>query len=257
MLSVAPILAFADNYIWMILNTERHSAVLVDPGDAAPVFDVLQTRGIKPVAILITHHHADHTAGIHALVTAYNIPVYGPECENIRCLSQYVREGDVIQFDDVMLTLHVMEVPGHTRGHLAYYGEGMLFCGDTLFSGGCGRLFEGTAAQMYASLNKIAALPDNTQIYCAHEYTAANLEFARTVEPNNPDILHRIHAVALRRQAGQSTVPSLLGEEKHSNPFLRCHLSPVKTAAENFAGHTLTDASAVFATVRRWKDSLD
>jgi hydroxyacylglutathione hydrolase len=257
MLSIEPIAAFADNYIWMLVDQNSRKAVLVDPGDAAPVLDVLQQRGITPVAIFITHHHADHTRGIHQLVTAYNMPVYAPAQEIIPCATHPVREGDSIKVDALALNFQVLDVPGHTRGHVAYYAQDMLFCGDTLFTGGCGRLFEGTAAQMYASLTKIAALPAQTLIYCAHEYTAANLNFARLVEPDNSELQQRIHATAQQRQARQATVPASLALEKQTNPFLRCHLPAIKAAAENFSGHALADGTAVFAVVRHWKDTLD
>ncbi len=188
--------AFEDNYIWVIRGNSRTYAALVDPGDAAPVLAALPRLGITPVAILCTHHHADHVGGIPELLEHFpGLPVYGPAHENIDTLTQHLHDNDEVRLPELGLNFRVLEVPGHTRGHIAYFGHGWLFCGDTLFSAGCGRLFEGTAAQMHTSLSRLAGLPGDTRVYCAHEYTQANLRFAQTVEPENADI------AAYRREA--------------------------------------------------------
>jgi hydroxyacylglutathione hydrolase len=254
-LQIKAIPAFSDNYIWAITAADK--AILVDPGDATPVFEFLQQHQITPVGILITHHHYDHTGGIHDLTTAYSMPVYAPAHESVRGVTHTVKAGDNIDFAEFDACINVMDVPGHTRGHVAYVLENCLFCGDTLFTAGCGRLFEGTAEQMHNSLSQISLLPDDTLVYCAHEYTAANLQFAQVVEPDNPDIQARIQTTAKLRQDGQATVPALLSLEKQTNPFLRGHLPHVAHAAETFAGKTLATPASVFATLRYWKDTLD
>jgi hydroxyacylglutathione hydrolase len=262
MLTVQGVHAFEDNYIWLIRQTGRPHVAIVDPGDAAPVIAAMNSEGLQPVAILITHHHWDHTGGISDLLNQYSIPVYGPAKESIPHRTQALTEGNVVHIPELDSQFQVLDVPGHTKGHIAYYhpsedGEAMLFCGDTLFAGGCGRLFEGTAEQMHQSLSKILALPDNTQVYCAHEYTEANLVFARIAEPDNQALIERQGDVRRLRQMGKPTVPSLLGLEKATNPFLRCHQASIVKAAENFAGRSLPEPAMVFGTVRHWKDTLD
>jgi hydroxyacylglutathione hydrolase len=206
------------------------------------------------VAILITHHHGDHTGGIRRLTQNFpHIPVYGPARESIAGLTERLREGNVIEV--LGQPFSVMELPGHTAGHIAYYGDRTLFCGDTLFACGCGRLFEGTPEQMHASLAKIAALPGETLVYCAHEYTLANIGFAKWVEPNNPELLQRERDDSARRQQHLPTVPSRLELELHTNPFLRSAEPTVIAAAEGFAGRRLRSGPDVFGTVRYWKDS--
>jgi len=247
--------AFEDNYIWLIRGTSSRHVALVDPGDAQPVLSALQRLALTPVGILCTHHHGDHVGGIADLVNAYpELPVYGPGNENIAGITQAVGGGDQVTLPALGLKLDVLSVPGHTRGHLAYYGHGWLFCGDTLFSAGCGRLFEGTAAQMHESLSRLAALPDSTLVYCAHEYTLANLRFARTVEPENPDIAvwTREAEALIARQL--PSIPSTIARERAVNPFLRAAHPGVRRAAERQAGIPLPDEVAVFATIRQWKD---
>lgn len=222
MLHVVPIPAFTDNYIWLIVNPDNHQAAVVDPGDAQPVLDYCQQHGLELCTILITHHHPDHVGGVNKLVKHYNIPVYGPALENIPDCDHKLSEGDVVTLEQLdHLKLNVIDVPGHTSGHIAYYGNGWLFCGDTLFAGGCGRLFEGTPAQMHTSLAKLKALPPQTQVFCAHEYTQANLAFAITIEPDNLDLQQRIQDVAKLRQQQQPTIPSSIDIELKTNPFLR------------------------------------
>ncbi len=187
MLQVSPVRAFSDNYIWLIrAPADPGAAVVVDPGDDRPVEEALQQQGLRLGAILVTHHHADHVGGVVALVARHGAPVFGPAREKMPCAVQALDDGGTAALDHLGLQFSVMAVPGHTLGHIAYAGHGALFCGDTLFSAGCGRLFEGTAAQMLASLDRLAALPDDTQVYCAHEYTLSNLRFAAAVEPTQP-----------------------------------------------------------------------
>lgn len=249
--------AFDDNYIWLIGCDDSTQVTAVDPGDAGPVLAYLQRQGLTLEAILITHHHHDHTGGIAGLLARYPVPVYGPSNERVEGLSHPLREGENITLCDGRLTFTTIETPGHTRGHLCYYGEGVLFSGDTLFTAGCGRLFEGTPAQMHASLEKLRRLPDTTLVYCAHEYTEANLRFARIAEPGNRATEERQCAVSALRQQGVSSVPEHLAVEKASNPFLRTAVPSVIAAAERFVGHSLDGPAAVFATVRHWKDTLD
>lgn len=257
MMEVRRIHAFDDNYIWLIGCENNPNVAIVDPGDADPVFAFLEQEQLNPVAILITHHHGDHTGGVQELVAKFDIPVYGPAHERIPALTHPVVENDTVKLGACGLTFHVLDTPGHTRGHVCYVGHDALFCGDTLFTGGCGRLFEGSPEQMYASLEKLRALPDSTQVYCAHEYTQANLAFAVVAEPENPVIRARLEEVRQLRARHQDTVPASLGLEKETNPFLRSHVPALIAAAEHFAGHTLPSPSAVFATVRYWKDTLD
>jgi hydroxyacylglutathione hydrolase len=308
MLRIQAIAAFEDNYIWLLRDGQQ--AVAIDPGDAGPVIAALEQAGASLAAVLITHRHYDHTGGIAELAARYAMPVYGPAREKIAGLSHPLNEGDEVAV--LGARLRVLEVFGHTAGHIAYVSTplnasvsappdasvsappdasvstppdasvsappdasvstpldasvstppdttegGLLFCGDTLFTGGCGRLFEGSAAQMQASLAKIAALPDETWVYCAHEYTQANLRFARLVEPDNPALLARIRDTDARRARGLPTVPARLGLEKQSNPFLRWDVAAVKQAAESFAGRPLAHPAEIFGVLRRWKDSLD
>ncbi len=257
MLEVRPIHAFDDNYIWLIGCKNNPHVAIVDPGDAELVIERVEKAGLKPVAILITHHHGDHTAGVKTLVQQYGIPVYGPAHERIPALTHAVAEGDTVTLNECDLHFQVLDTPGHTRGHVCYLGHDALFCGDTLFTAGCGRLFEGTAEQMYASLEKLRTLPDETVVYCAHEYTQANLAFAVIAEPENAATSERLENVRRLRADHRDTVPALLGLEKETNPFLRSHVPALILAAEDFAGHPLKTPAEVFATVRRWKDSLD
>ncbi|MBX6393914.1 MAG: hydroxyacylglutathione hydrolase [Burkholderiales bacterium] len=250
--TVVSIPAFSDNYIWT-LRDERH-AVVVDPGDASPVQDYLRREGLKLAAILITHHHNDHTGGVAALKRAHDVPVYAPHDERIPEASRRVREGDTVELPAFGLKLEVLEVPGHTRTHVAYYGAGMLFCGDTLFACGCGRLFEGTPAQMRDSLAKLMALPDDTRVYCAHEYTLSNIAFARAVEPGNAALAEREARDRAAREAGRPTLPSTIGLEKATNPFLRTDEPAVAAAAAQFLQRTPASAVDVFAAIREWKN---
>jgi len=260
-MNVVPVCAFDDNYIWIIHNGNPINSgpdiVVVDPGDAEPVIRAIEQNGWRLRAILLTHHHYDHTGGVEDLIRLKDVPVYGPAHESIRCLTHPLREGDQLDFEDIGIHLEVLDTPGHTRGHICYYDHNALFCGDTLFAAGCGRIFEGTPAQMYESLEKIRALPSETQIYCAHEYTLQNLNFARVVEPDNLDIVERLEKVTRLRGEDRPSVPSSLAEELLTNPFLRSHQPILAQNASAFAKRDLATPAEVFAVVRAWKDHLD
>jgi len=267
MLSVQAVKAFDDNYIWLIRRPDRPQVAIVDPGDAEPVIAAITAQGLKPVAILITHHHWDHVGGIDGLLAHYpqQLPVYGPAKESIPHLSQPLGEGDSVRIDALDADFRVLDVPGHTAGHIAFFyakshaaaDSNMVFVGDTLFAGGCGRLFEGTPAQMHDSLSRIAALPEDTQVYCAHEYTEDNLVFARVAEPNNTALQARQQTVQQQRAQGLATVPSRLADEIATNPFLRSAQPEIIRGAEGFSGRKLSAGAEVFAVVRHWKDTLD
>lgn len=248
---VTAIRAFKDNYIWL-LRAGRHAAV-VDPGDAAPVLDVLNAQQLQLAAILVTHHHPDHVGGLADLLAARAAPVYGPD-EPIDGITQRVADGDRVRLPELGIDFDVLAIPGHTRAHVGYYGAKLLFCGDTLFACGCGRVFEGTPAQMHASLSRLAALPDDTKVYCAHEYTLANIAFARAVEPDNAALAARERADGETRRADQPTVPSTIGLEKKTNPFLRCREPDVIAAASRVRGSPPANAVEVFAAIREWKN---
>lgn len=255
MLKIIPIPAFTDNYIWAIINPINRCCTVVDPGDAKPVIDFLQSEQLHLDAILITHHHHDHTGGVQQLRDTYSAMTYGPTLE-AQHIDNKLSDGNVIDLAAMQLKLSIFDIPGHTKGHIAYYNSQWLFCGDTLFSAGCGRLFEGTAEQMYHSLAKMTTLPDDISIYCAHEYTAANLKFAQTVEPENSMIQLRIHDVTALRKHQQPTLPSTLGLEKSTNPFLRCHIPAVIQAVQQHTGEQLIDPVKIFQALRAWKDTF-
>ena len=250
-LDIFPLPAFEDNYIWC-LRRDRALAV-VDPGDAAPVLRHLADSGARLAAILITHHHRDHTGGIAELIARHPVPVFAPAAETVAGTTHPLQGGDRIELPGVGIDFEVLDFAGHTRGHLGYYRPGTLFCGDTLFGCGCGRLFEGTAAQMHASLQRLADRPASTRVCCAHEYTESNLRFAHLVEPDNEDIaLHATRCRALRA-AGKPTLPSTLDIERRINPFLRTAVPAVQAAARHH-GAKGNDEVAVFAALREWKN---
>jgi hydroxyacylglutathione hydrolase len=258
MTSIIPIPAFADNYIWLLREDGR--AAVVDPGDAAPVIAYLEREGIELTAILNTHHHADHVGGNRTLLARWPVPVFGPSRESIPGVTRTLAEGDTITLPGIELSLSVLDVPGHTAGHIACVGRvadgPIVFCGDTLFSGGCGRLFEGTPVQMVNSLFKLAALPVETRVFCGHEYTVANLRFALEVERANVPLQQRQAREQAKRDRGEPTVPSTILDERATNPFLRIDEPSVRAAAERHAGRKLVDRVAVFAEVRAWKNAF-
>lgn len=253
-LQVTAIPAFNDNYLWLI--HDHAYAAIVDPGDAAAVEAALARYQLKLAAILLTHHHADHAGGVKALVSHWQVPVYGPAGEQIPGISHPLRENDRVSLSSPSLQLSVLDVPGHTAGHIAYVAqdEGWLFCGDTLFAGGCGRLFEGTAAQMTQSLEKLAALPDQTKVYCAHEYTVSNLRFAVAAEPGNLNIAQRLAEALDLRDRDIATVPSTIGEEKRTNPFLRYREKSIADGLKATGRLQNDDPVSVFAALREWKN---
>lgn len=268
MILPVPVPAFQDNYIWLVADPslsgdDSHpdgtvpagsKVIIIDPGAAAPVQQYLAAHDLHPCAILVTHHHYDHVDGIAALCRQYAVPVYGPANSAIPGLSHPLQDHDVIDLDNGM-QFRVIATPGHTLDHLCYYTPGLLFCGDTLFVAGCGRLFEGSPAQMFDSLSRLTELPPDTRVYCTHEYTLSNLEFARQVEPGNSDISTRLEQVRQLRSRNQPSVPSTLALELQSNPFLRCSEPAVMAAASQFAGRTVSTAVETFKVIRFWKDS--
>lgn len=251
-LEVLGLPAFADNYIWA-LRRGAHVAV-VDPGEEQPVLDYLAATGARLCAILATHHHRDHVGGIEAIRAVHPVPVFGPAAEAIAGVDHPLADGDRVALPELDLEFEVLAVPGHTRGHLAYYRRGMLFCGDTLFGAGCGRLFEGTPATMFASLSRLAALPEDTQVYCAHEYTLSNLKFAAAVEPGSAAVKARTEMTAKLRVDGRPSVPSSLATELATNPFLRWSAPDVVAAAQRHLGRAPHGPAEVFAAIRDWKD---
>jgi hydroxyacylglutathione hydrolase len=256
-MTLIPVPAFQDNYLWVLHDGQR--ALVVDPGDAQPVLDLLRQDGLQLDAILVTHHHADHVGGVDRLRNETGAHVIGTGRERIPAPLQQVFGGDEVEV--LGIRFRVIDVPGHTAGHIAFFapdvnGKPLLFCGDTLFSGGCGRLFEGTPAQMLASLDALSALPADTRVCCAHEYTLSNLRFAQAVDPGNQALLqYRQHCEALRSR-GQPTLPAVLGEELRINPFLRARQPEVARAAQAFNGADPGDAVAVFAAIRQWKNDF-
>lgn len=251
MLSITAIPALEDNYIWL-LQHERH-AVAVDPGEAAPVLDFLNKNGLQLEAILCTHRHHDHVDGIEELRGVYNVPVYGRSHPKNPHITHDLREGDRLSLDVLDIEFDIIEVPGHFDGHIAFIAPHILFCGDIMFGAGCGRNFEGTLAQLHRSLQRLAALPDDTLAYCAHEYTANNLRFAQACEPGNPDILRRIDETRALRVAKRPTVPFTIAQEKATNPYLRC-AKPEIIRTLKARGLEDTSELAIFTALRDWRD---
>ena len=254
MLAIHAVPAFKDNYIWMLESGGK--AVAVDPGDAAPVERFLEENAFTLTAVLATHHHMDHVGGLEALARRWKCPTFGPAREVAAHLDRRLAEGDGFTVPGIEVTLETLDIPGHTAGHIALFGAGALFCGDTLFACGCGRLFEGTPAQMSDSLGKLARLPGETRVYCGHEYTMANIRFAEAVEPGNRALAARKVREQAKRARGEATLPSTIADELATNPFLRCAEPAVIAAAQHKAGRSLSTQVEVFAAVRAWKDAF-
>ena len=246
--------AFADNYVWTL--RDARCAAVVDPGDARPVIEYLEREKLELVAILNTHHHADHVGGNAGLLARWKVPVFGPNDERIREVTQRLKDGARCTLPHFGIEFGVMEIPGHTRSHIAFHGGGMLFSGDTLFAAGCGRLFEGTPRQMHDSLSRLMQLPDDTRVYCGHEYTLANIRFAKAAEAANPQLVKWEHAASALRARNEPTLPSTIGAEKSANPFLRCDQPGVIAAASQYAGRPLKDPVSVLGAIRDWKNNF-
>lgn len=258
MVVIIPICALADNFIWLI-HDGRH-AVAVDVGDADPLLERLDALNLTLSAVLCTHHHADHVSGNAALAKRCSVSVYGPENEKIPARTVSLRGGEMLTLPGLEIPCRVLAAPGHTLGHLAYAIETpegtALFCGDTLFAAGCGRVFEGTASMMWQSLSALMTLPETTRIYCGHEYTLSNLRFACAVEPDNAALIAREVAVRTLRDAGEPSVPSTLAEERATNPFLRVDVPAVQAAAHAYSGKPCVTALETFTVLRAWKDGF-
>ena len=255
MLTTTALPAFQDNYIW-VLHTDQH-AIVVDPGDAAPVRAFLDAHRLELVAVLITHHHRDHTGGILPLRQHSPCAVYGPHNPRIESVTHRVRGDDKLDFPELGLEMEVIDVPGHTLDHIAYYGAKQLFCGDTVFGCGCGKLFEGTPEMMSTSLDKILALPDSTKLYCGHEYTLSNIAFALTIDSRNAALHAREEADRRLRRELQPTLPSRLVLEKATNPFLRFHHPDMIAFAKDYLGRARVMPAEVFGAIRAAKDAWD
>lgn len=254
--TVHSIAILEDNYVWLIQAGNTNSVIVVDPGDAKPVLSYIKAHNLTPVALLITHHHYDHVDGIQPFLQHYNVPVFGPKKERIPSKTRSLSCTEHLEIHPDFPAFRVLDVPGHTLGHIAYLINDCLFCGDTLFSAGCGRILGGSTAALFSSLELISRLPPTTKIYCTHEYTAANLRFAHTIEPDNTDILQRQQAVSQLRQNDLPSLPSTLALELKTNPFLRCNQSSVKQRAEQYSAQRLNDDLAVFTVLRKWKDTF-
>jgi hydroxyacylglutathione hydrolase len=260
-IKVYPIPALRDNYVWVLVDGKQAKAIIVDPGDATPVIAYLNAHCLTLEAIFVTHHHWDHTNGIADILEYAQAPVIGAENSPCQYITRYVQGEETLTITTDFPNFDIISIPGHTLDHIAYYARPsnsspILFCGDTLFGAGCGRIFEGNPEMMYRSLEKIAALPDNTLIYCGHEYTMRNLEFASLAEPHNMDIQRRIQAVRALRDINLSSVPSTCVEEKKTNPFFRMHIPEVIDGVERHFQERYQNPVEVFAALRRWKDNF-
>jgi len=256
MFQVTPIPAFNDNYIWAIADPQGPRIAVVDPGDATPVRRYLEQHNLNLAAILVTHHHADHTGGVNELARVFDVPVYGPANSPFGGIDRPLTDGDSVELFG--RTLNVREVPAHTLDHISYFNAGeipQLFCGDTLFLAGCGRLFEGSAAQMQQAMDYFGTLPDDTEIYCTHEYSLSNLAFAAAVEPDNADIQATAERCRALRAEDKPTLPSHIGTEKRINPFMRTGVASVRDSAARHAGKPLADTTETLAAIREWKNS--
>ncbi|WP_028865140.1 hydroxyacylglutathione hydrolase [Psychromonas aquimarina] len=254
MVNILTLKSFDDNYIWLIKDSQSQHCIVVDPGDAGPVLEILEAQQLIVDAVILTHGHYDHIDGVEALLSVRDekIAVY---CQKkLFAKSEGITDGQTLSFFDGRFSLKVMAVPGHTLDHVAYYNESFLFCGDTLFSGGCGRVFEGSYEQMFEALSRFTSLPDNTLVYCAHEYTQNNLIFAFHLEPKNEALLKYIQEVSKKRQQGLPTIPTTIGLEKSINPFLRCSESSLVNALQMHLAEQLSDPLSCFTALRKYKD---
>ncbi len=256
MIEIIPLSALKDNYIWLLKNKASGHIAIVDPGEAEPVLNLINSDGLTPIAIMITHHHWDHVGGIPEITERYDIPVYTPKTEVVTGSTNPVAEGDIVSLPELDLELNILDVPGHTSGAVAYYTNDMIFSGDTLFAAGCGRMFEGTPSLMHASLSKFKTLSGKTLLYCGHEYTVANLQFASAVEPENKAIQERLIQTKQLRENNLPTVPTTLALELETNPFLRCEHNNIINTAKQHSGKELAKPYEVFAEIRSWKDSF-
>lgn len=255
MVKIYPISAFQDNYIWVIVCDKLKQAIVVDPGDAKPALHFLQENKLNLAAIFVTHKHHDHMGGVAELLSVYkNTPVFSHQTDHVLLTTNFVDEKNIIKINQWPCEFKVIEIPGHTLGHIAFYSKPHLFCGDTLFAGGCGRIFEGTAAQMLASLKKLSALPDDTLMYCGHEYTVKNLEFALCVDENNLALKNRYKQAKIIRENKKPTLPSTISLENATNPFLRCHIKSIKEKIESQLQCVLSTETEVFEKMREWKN---
>lgn len=256
MIKIIPILSLQDNYIWAIVNTDSMQIAVVDPGTAKPVLDYIKSQNLILTTILLTHHHNDHIGGVAELLKNFSVSVYGPKNQFISSVTKALRDGDIIQMPEYNMTLQAMEIPGHTLDHVAYFNNDLVFCGDTLFTGGCGKIFEGTPEQMFNSLQKLSHLPENTKIYCGHEYTVNNLKFALQVETDNTKLISRLEQSKDLREQNLPTVPSTMGEELATNPFLRVNQSGVRDSICAHINRYDCDEIDLFAALREWKNSF-
>lgn len=247
-IEIQPLRALKDNYIWLLKNSYSKQALCVDPGDAAPVLNILEQEKLNLCALLITHHHGDHTNGVNELKNYSGCPVYG--------FGSYNKISDNLIIKELNINFNIIKTPGHTLDHICYVGNNILFCGDTLFFGGCGRIFEGSTAQMYQSLMRLAALPEKTKVYCAHEYTLANLRFALCVEPENNILAQSYEKIKKLREHNHVTPPSTIGLEKAINPFLRCDQAHIQEAARKYSKQNISNAQETFAVIRAWKNEF-
>lgn len=258
---ITAIKAFSDNYIWAITSTASKHVALVDPGDARVCIDYIEQHQLILSAILITHHHADHIGGVEQLYhycaeKNWPLEIFAPKNENIPFATQKLEQDNVVELTEFTLSFNVIDLPGHTLGHIAYYSDGILFCGDTLFSAGCGRIFEGTPQQMHQSLTKLKNLPERTRVYCTHEYTLANLTFALTVDPSNSELVNYYNQAQQLRSADKMTLPSSILREKQINPFLRCEDENIQQSVSEYTQEALTAELATFTALRAWKDDF-
>lgn len=256
-LQIRPVRALRDNYVWVLQRPGDANCAVVDPGQSQPVLDALERDGLQLTAILLTHHHPDHVGGVPGLLAQFDVPVHGPDDERLPAEWQRHRDGDHVRLDALDLEFEVLDIPAHTRSHIAFYGHGLVFSGDTLFSVGCGRLFEGTPEDMQAALDRLAALPGDTRVYCGHEYTAANCRFALQVEPGNEALQRRAKKAERLTSEGRVTLPSAIAEERAVNPFMRSREPAVVAAARERAPDCNPQAAPgaeVLGIIRSWKD---